>query len=166
MMGLKSGAYGSHGSYESHTTHRPRFQPRPLALRARAGLTWAMAEGDGLPPHGGYRGLAAYQSAEIIYDATVVFCRRFFRPPNRTIDQMVQAARSGKQNIAEGSMASGTSREIELKLIGIARASLEELLLNYEDFLRENNLELWPKDHPKAVFIRAIARQEDKSYAT
>jgi four helix bundle protein len=83
-----------------------------------------------IPPHGGYRDLKSYQMAEIVYDATVAFCARFIDRRSRTHDQMVQAARSGKQNIAEASMASGTSKKTELKLIGVARASLEELLLD------------------------------------
>ena len=90
-----------------------------------------------IPPHGGYRSLKSYQMAEIIYDATVAFCERFIDKRSRTVDQMTQAARSGKQNIAEGSMASATSKKTELKLIGVARASLEELLLDFEDFLRQ-----------------------------
>jgi restriction system protein len=92
-----------------------------------------------IPPHGGYRNLKSYQAAEIVYDATVVFCDHFIDRRSRTHDQMVQAARSGKQNIAEGSMASGTSKKTELKLIGVARASLEELLLDYQDFLRQRD---------------------------
>jgi restriction system protein len=117
-------------------------------------------------PHGGYRNLQAYQLSEIIYDATVVFSRRYVDRKSRTIDQMVQAARSGKQNIAEGSMASGTSKKTEIKLIGVARASLEELLLDYQDFLRQHEMELWPKDHPKAAYIRRLAYRPDKSYST
>jgi four helix bundle suffix protein len=101
-------------------------------------------------PHGGYRELKSYQNAEIVYDTTVKFCERFVNRYSRTTDQMVQAARSGKQNIAEGSMASGTSRKTELKLVGIARASLEELLLDYQDFLRQRGLALWEKNHPTA----------------
>ena len=85
--------------------------------------------------HGGYRDLKSFQHAELVYDATVRFCERFIDKRSRTHDQMVQAARSGRQNIAEGSQASGTSRKTELKLVGVARASLEELLLDYEDFL-------------------------------
>jgi len=119
-----------------------------------------------IPSHGGYRNLKAYQMAEIVYDATVKFCNRFINIRSRTHDQMVQAARSGKQNIAEGSMASGTSKKIELKLIGIARASLEELLLDYEDFLRQNNLSLWDKNDPKALAIRQIGFQENRSYVS
>lgn len=81
-----------------------------------------------IPEHGGYRELKSYQMSEVVYDATVAFCKRFIVGHSRTLDQMTQAARSGKQNIAEGSMASGTSRKMELKLVGVARASLEELL--------------------------------------
>jgi len=90
-----------------------------------------------IPIHGGYRQLRSFQSAQLAYDLTVVFCERFIDKRSRTHDQMVQAARSGVQNIAEGSMASATSKKTELKLTGVARASLEELLLDYEDFLRQ-----------------------------
>ena len=104
--------------------------------------------------------------AEIIYDATLVFCDRFIDRRSRTVDQMVQAARSGKQNIAEGSMASGTSKKTELKLMGVARASFEELLLDFEDFLRQKGLPLWPKEHARAKEIRALAYKSDRSYST
>ncbi|MFH1563346.1 MAG: four helix bundle suffix domain-containing protein [Nitrospirota bacterium] len=117
-------------------------------------------------PHGGYRNLKSYQTTEIIYDATVVFCNRFIDKRSRTHDQMVQAARSGKQNIAEGSMASGTSKKNELKLVGVARASLEELLLDYEDFLRQHGLLLWEKEHPQAQKIRNLAWEKNRSYKT
>jgi len=117
-----------------------------------------------IPPHGGYRKLKSYQMAEIVYDATVKFCNRFIDKRSRTHDQMVQAARSGKQNIAEGSMASGTSKKIELKLVGIARASLEELLQDYQDFLRQHNLLLWNKNDPRVIEIRKIGSQPDRSY--
>lgn len=102
--------------------------------------------------------------AEIVYDGTVKFCDRFINIKSRTHDQMVQAARSGKQNIAEGSMASGTSKKIELKLIGIARASLEELLLDYKDYLRQHKLLLWSKDDPRVIDIRKIASFYNRSY--
>jgi len=126
-----------------------------------------MPEDDPLiPAHGGYRDLVANQNAIIIHDATVAFCRRFFRATDRTVDQMVQAARSGKQNIAEGSSVSGTSRASELKLVGVARASLEELLVDHQDFLRQRELSVWPKDHAKAVFIRKLAYKSNRSYAT
>jgi len=100
-----------------------------------------------IPVHGGYRNLITYQKAEIIYDGTVYFCNRFFNKYDRTIDQMVQAARSGKQNIAEASMASAHSKETELKLTSVARASLEELMIDYQDFLRIKKLPLWERNH-------------------
>jgi four helix bundle suffix protein len=113
--------------------------------------------GDGfIPPHGNYRKLLSYQKAEIIYDATVVFCRRFLKSGDRTIDQMVQAARSGKQNIIEGSMASGTSKETEIKLMNVARASLEELLADYHDFLRTREMRLWEKESKEALYARKL----------
>jgi four helix bundle suffix protein len=102
-----------------------------------------------IPKHGGYRKLKTYQLAELIYDVTVRFCDRYIDRRSRTHDQMVQAARSGKQNIAEGSMASGTSKSTELKLTGVARASLEELKLDYEDFLRQRRLPQWPDEDPR-----------------
>ncbi len=119
-----------------------------------------------IPPHGGYRNLKSYQTAEIVYDATTAFCNRFVDKRSRTHDQMVQAARSGKQNIAEGSMVSGTSKKSELKLIGVARASLEELLLDYKDFLRQKGLLLWEKTHPKAQAVRKLAWEKNRSYTT
>ncbi len=119
-----------------------------------------------IPPHGGYRDLQSYKMSEIVYDATKVFCDRFIDRRSRTHDQMVQAARSGKQNIAEGSMASGTSKKTELKLIGVARASLEELLLDYEDYLRQKGLALWTKDHPQAFAVRKLAYSKNRSYKT
>ena len=109
-----------------------------------------------IPPHGGYRKLRSFQSAELIYDATVVFCDRFIDKRSRTHDQMVQAARSGVQNIAEGSMASATSKKMELKLVGVARASLEELLRDYEDYLRQHRLRQWHKDSPEALAMRRM----------
>jgi four helix bundle suffix protein len=121
---------------------------------------------DLIPPHGGYRHLKSYQMSEIIYDATVVFCRRHVDRRSRTVDQMVQAARSGKQNIAEGSAASGTSKKTELKLMSVARASLEELLLDYEDYLRQAGLEKWGKDDTRAQEIRSLAYRSNRSYLT
>ncbi|MEW6669260.1 MAG: four helix bundle suffix domain-containing protein [Thermodesulfobacteriota bacterium] len=119
-----------------------------------------------IPAHGGYRDLKSYQMSEIVFDGTVAFCDRFIDPRSRTHDQMVQAARSGKQNIAEGSMASGTSKRTELKLVGVARASLEELLLDFQDYLRQKGLPLWGKDHPKAKEVRALAYRPNRSYST
>lgn len=119
-----------------------------------------------IPPHGGYQTLQSYQMAEIVHDATVVFCNRFISIRSRTHDQMVQAARSGKQNIAEGCMASGTSKKFELKLISVARASLEELLVDYQDYLRQHNLPLWGKEHPKAKEVRGLCYRKNRSYET
>jgi len=113
-----------------------------------------------VPPHGGYRKLRSFQAAQTVYDATVVFCDRFLDRRSRTHDQMVQAARSGVQNIAEGSVASATSKKTELKLTGVARASLEELLLDFEDFLRQRGLKLWPKDDLRALAVRQRYRSD------
>lgn len=115
-------------------------------------------------PHGGYRTLRSYQAAEIVYDGTVVFCDRSLDRRSRTHDQMVQAARSGKQNIAEGSMASGTSKKTELKLVGVARPGLEELLFDYQDFLRQRRLPLWEKHHPQAQAVWKLAYASHRSY--
>src|SRR3989442_6556570 len=101
-----------------------------------------------IPPHGGYENLLSFQKARIVYDGTVRFCERFLDKRDRTCDQMVQAARSGKQNILEGSEASGTSKETEIKLTNVARASLEELLEDYRDFLRVRGIKEWTKEHP------------------
>ena len=119
-----------------------------------------------IPAHGGYRQLKSFKHAELVYDATVKFCDRFIDKRSRTHDQMVQAARSGRQNIAEGSQASGTSKKFELKLVGVARASLEELLLDCEDFLRQRGLVLWDKNHPTAQVVRRLAYEKDRSYST
>lgn len=116
--------------------------------------------------HGGYRNLVSYQTTTIIYDLTVAFTKLYVSKFSRTIDQMVQAARSGRQNIAEGSQASATSKKTEIKLVGIARASLEELLLDFEDYLRQNSLVLWEKDNPKAKAVRALAYVSNRSYST
>lgn len=108
-----------------------------------------------LPPHGGYRKLRSFQAAQLAYDATVAFCNLHISRGSRTHDQMVQAARSGVQNIAEGSVASATSKKTEIKLTNVARASLEELALDYEDFLRQRNLAVWPKDSALSKKVRA-----------
>jgi four helix bundle suffix protein len=119
-----------------------------------------------IPPHGGYRNLITFQKLEIVYDGTFYFTNRFFRKYDRTIDQMVQAGRSGKQNIAEASMASATSKETEIKRINVARASLEELLIDYEDFLRTQKLPRWPKDHRLVARLRELNKTPNANYAT
>jgi len=125
-----------------------------------------MNENKFIPPHGGYQNLKSYQMAEIVYDATVYFCEKYIDKRSRTRDQMIQAARSGKQNIVEGSMVSGVSKETEIKLIGVARASLEELLVDYKDFLRVQQLNLWDKNDKRAVEIRNIAKIPDRSFSS
>lgn len=136
----------SHMSPPSHSSHSPGF----------------------IPPHGGYQKLFAYTKTQIIYDATVRFCERFIDLKSRTRDQMIQAARSANKNIAEGSQLSGTSKEAEIKLVGVARASLEELLGDYVDFLRQRGLRLWEKDSREALYVRRLGRQNApyESYKT
>ncbi|NUN93061.1 MAG: four helix bundle protein [Verrucomicrobiae bacterium] len=119
-----------------------------------------------LPAHGGYESLLSFQKARVVYDATVRFCERFVDKHNRTRDQMIQAARSGKQNILEGSRASGTSKETELKLTNVARASLEELLEDYRDFLRSSGSTQWEKDSKEALFVRKLGSRKGISYET
>lgn len=109
-----------------------------------------------LRPSGGYRDTVSFQAATIIYDATYWFCEKFLDPRSRTVDQMVQAARSGRQNIAEGSRAAATSSQTELRLLNVARSSLEELLLDYEDYLRHRRLPQWVPDSPEALAVRQV----------
>ena len=112
-----------------------------------------------LRPSGGYRDLRSFQVTTVVYDATVSFCDRFVGQRSRTHDQMVQAARSGRQNIAEGSRAAAVSSQTELRLVNVARASLDELVLDYEDYLRQHHLRQWAKDDPEAREVRAVGRQ-------
>ena len=118
-----------------------------------------------LRPSGGYRRTASFQTTTLIYDATFHFCERFLDPRSRTVDQMVQAARSGRQNIAEGSRAAATSSQTELRLVNVARASLEELLLDFEDYLRHRKLPQWAVDGPEVMQVRAVPRtwRKDRS---
>lgn len=121
---------------------------------------------DILQPHGGYRKLLSFQTTVIIHDLTVEFVKRYIDYKSRTRDQMEQAARSGKQNITEASVASGTSKKTEIKLLNVARASLEELLQDYEDFLRQHNLSLWTKNDSRIEIIRKLAYMTNRSYST
>lgn len=109
---------------------------------------------DLFPAHGGFRKLRSFQVAQQVYDAPVIFCDRFIDKRSRTHDQMVQAARSGVQNIAEGSLAAATSKKTEIKLTNVARASLGELLLDYEDYLRQRKLCQWKKDDQESIRVR------------
>lgn len=119
-----------------------------------------------IPTHGGYEQLLSFQKARIVYDGTVGFCERFVDKRSRTTDPMVQAARSGKQNILEGSQASGTSKETEIKLTNVARASLEDFLEDYRDFLRVRGIAEWPKEHSYTRRIRELNREPNASYDT
>jgi len=119
-----------------------------------------------IPAHGGYNNLLSYQKSEIIYDGTVYFTGRFFNKYDRTVDQMVQAARSGKQNIVEASMASATSKQTELKLTNVARASLEELMVDFKDFLRVKNYTQCDKNHILYKRFSEINRTPNATYET
>lgn len=150
----KSGGQGDRTDRPDQSDQSDRSENRPRQERLR--------------PSGGYRNLRSFQTTSIIYDATVLFCDRFMDKRSRTVDQMVQAARSGRQNIAEGSRASAASSQTELRLINVARASLDELLLDFEDFLRQRGLPQWAKDDPRALAVRAVAQQDrtDQSDST
>lgn len=117
-----------------------------------------------LPKKGNYRDLLAYRKSEIVFDLTCHFCRRFLSKGDRTVDQMIQAARSGKQNIAEGSKAAATSSETEIKLTNVARASLEKLLIDYQDFLRVRCHPIWEKDSREALYVRKLGRRPDECW--
>jgi len=138
-----------------------RVMPEPATNRSY--------ESDGshrgfIPAHGGYENLLSFQKARIVFDGTAHFCGRYIDKHSRTTDQVIQAARSGKQNIIEASQASGTSKETELKLTNVARASLEELLEDYRDFLRIRNSPLWDKNSRQALFVRKLGANKNVSY--
>lgn len=143
----KAEAEFSHRSHGSHNSHKTTAEKSEL-----------------LPPRGDYRTLLSYQKADIVYQLTYRFCQRFLRRGDRTIDQMVQAARSGKQNIIEGSKAATTSKEMEIKLTNVARASQEELLEDYRDFLKVRNLKIWDKNSKEARYVRKIGRDSQICY--
>ncbi|HEY4493129.1 MAG TPA: four helix bundle suffix domain-containing protein [Candidatus Paceibacterota bacterium] len=128
-------------------------------------MTYSTNKSNLIPAHGGYRNLKSYQTSTLVYDLTVGFCNRFVKE-SRMRDQMVQAARSGRQNIAEGSQASGTSKKTEIKLVNVARASLEELLLDYEDYLRQHRLKTWTKIDSSAQAVRALAYKSNRTNET
>lgn len=130
-------------------------------------LTFTLIMSGFLKQKGGYRKLRVYKVTEIIYDLTFYFCEHYLKLGDRTVDQMVQAARSGKQNIAEGSKAAMTSAETEIKLTNVAKSSLEELLLDYEDYLRVRSLCRWSTDHPRFERMRRFVTGEEfeKTYS-
>jgi len=139
----------------------PRRTPRRTNRAHKTNRSHSSYSEGFTPPHGGYEDLLSFQKARIVFDGTVRFCDRFVDKRSRTRDQMVQAGRSGKQNILEGSQASGTSKENELKLTNVARASLEELL---EDYLRTGGYALWPKNSKEALYVRKLGRESNRSY--
>ena len=147
MTGEKNEKNGNHDSNEqhSHSSHSP---PQERLL----------------PPRGDYRTLLSFQKAEVIYDITFRFAHKFLARGDRTIDQMIQAARSGKKNLLEGSKAGTTSKETELKLTNVARASLEELLDDYRDYLRARDLRQWDKDSKEAQYVRKLGRKTPPSF--
>ena len=169
LHGGKSGAPGlpllSVIAMPKGTPRTPRDQSDLASLPSLSSLPAPPVEGF-IPPHGGYQQLLSYQKALVVYDATVHFCDRFIDKRSRTHDQMIQAARSGKQNILEGSEASGTSKEAEIKLTGVARASQEELLEDYRDFMRNRGIEEWAADHPYALRLRELNRTPGANYET
>jgi len=134
-------------------------QPQPSKGSARSAGSVPSPSRKRLRPAGGYRSTGSFQTATLIYDATYWFCEKFLDPRSRTVDQMVQAARSGRQNIAEGSRASAASSNTELRLLNVARASLEELLLDYEDFLFHRHLPQWSPESAEARAVRAVGQQ-------
>lgn len=142
-------------------THAGSFR----SLRSLSSLTQTDSAGF-IPPHGGYHDLLSYQKALVVYQATLHFCDRFIDRKSRTHDQMVQAARSGKQNILEGSQASGASKETEIKLTSVARASQEELLEDYRDFMRARGIEEWTSNHRYAQRLRRLNRTPGANYET
>lgn len=146
------GKHGNHGSPSSHTSHSSHnsHPPSPATPAAAPRI---------LPPRGDYQTLLSYQKAEVIYDLTHRFAHRYLTRGDRTIDQMIQSARSGKQNILEGSKAAQTSKETEIKLTNVARASLEELLADYRDYLRVRDLPIWEKDSKESLFVRRLGRR-------
>lgn len=125
-----------------------------------------MPEDGFLPPHGNYQELLSFQKAEIVYDLTFRFAHKYLSKGDRTIDQMIQSARSGKQNILEGSKAAVTSKETEIKLTNVARASLEELLADYRDYLRVRDFPIWEKDSKEALYVRRLGNKPHTTYET
>ncbi|MEX1028286.1 MAG: four helix bundle suffix domain-containing protein [Candidatus Paceibacterota bacterium] len=135
---------GNHNSHQSHSSHENQ---RPV-----------------IPPRGDYQTLLSFQKAEVVYDITFRFANKYLSRGDRTIDQMIQSARSGKQNILEGSKAGTTSKEMEIKLTNVGRASLEELLRDYRDYLRVRDLTLWDKDSKEAKFVRDLGRKTPQTF--
>jgi four helix bundle suffix protein len=144
---VKNGDSQSHPSHTSPPSHPSHSDPNRI-----------------IPPRGDPRTLFSFQKAEVIYDLTFRFAHKFLSRGDRTIDQMIQAARSGKANILEGSKAGRTSKEMEIKLTNVARASLDELLDDYCDYLRVREFPQWDKDSKEALFVRQLGRQTPQTF--
>ena len=140
---VNNGGNGKRASHNSHASHNSRPSNSPPSI---------------LPPRGDYQTLLSYQKSEVVYEITYRFCKRYLAKGDRTVDQIVQASRSGKQNIIEGSKAAMTSKETEIKLTNVARASLEELLEEYLDFLRVRDMKIWDKDCREALTVRELSK--------
>lgn len=151
MKNRTNGNDGKHGNHNSHASHKSHQSPPPGPNRV-------------LPPRGDYQTLLSFQKAEVVYDITFRFAHKYLSRGDRTVDQMIQSARSGKQNILEGSKAATTSKETEIKLTNVGRASLEELLADYRDYLRVRDLRLWDKDSKEALFVRELGRQTPQTF--
>ncbi len=149
----------NHHSHSSHESHQPA-QPQPTRQPQRPPTDANRI----LPPRGDYQTLLSYQKAEVVYDLTFRFAHKYLSRGDRTVDQMVQSARSGKQNILEGSKAGTTSKEAEIKLTNVGRASLEELLADYRDYLRVRDLQIWQKDSKEAHYVRELGRKTPQTF--
>jgi len=145
----KDGKNASDGRHPSDASHSSHSSHPPERL---------------LPPRGDYQTLLSFQKAEVVYDITFRFAHKFLAKSDRTVDQMIQSARSGKKNILEGSKAALTSKETEIKLTNVARASLEELLDDYKDYLRARDFAIWDKDSREAVYVRKLGRKTPQTY--
>ena len=143
----RDGKNRNNGNHDSSNSSNSHSSPEPL-----------------LPPRGDYQKLLSFQKAEVVYDITFRFAHKYLSRGDRTIDQMIQSARSGKQNILEGSKAAQTSKEMEIKLTNVGRASLEELLRDYYDYLRVRDHVIWDKDSKEARFVRRLGRKTPQTF--
>ena len=145
----KQGNDENHNSHKSHSSHSSHQSPNQRPI---------------IPPRGDYQTLLSFQKAEAVYDITFRFAHRYLGRGDRTVDQMIQSARSCKQNILEGSKAATTSKETEIKLTNVGRASLEELLADFRDYLRVRDLRIWDKDSKEAMFVRDLGRKTPQTF--
>lgn len=162
-----SSPQATHNSHKSHSSHATKSthttQPTP-PTEPNQPTQPTPQERPLLPPRGDYRTLLSFQKAEVVYDITFRFCKTHLQRGDRTVDQMIQAARSGKKNILEGSKCGLTSKEMEIKLTNVARSSLEELLDDYLDYLRARDHPIWDKDSREAAFVRKLGRTTPQTF--